>query len=338
MTNLALAPAGAAAPAPGPTTAAELAARIPLPRQLPPRHDGEPIGHLSHSSYALWVNCKEAWRLRYLQGHKEPPSGSMFLGSRVDETLTHYYRHWLEHEERLGLRELKRFFGANWKQQLAAENDKLGVTWDERLDRHSALKLGVKALVIAFEQLVPQLGEPIAVQRRVECRLGPVEWTVEGYLDLETRRPMLGTEEPAEEIIDYKVKAGSAITETTAARNPAGQSLPRRTLARGPARDTVPVRADPDSGRPAQDARHIPRAYRTRRGRAAIDAREDRARRQRDRRLLPALRRRSAVGVRRPDRLEVLREVLPLLARVPGRRRPVTGLSPLSEVVYVRCS
>ena len=34
MTSLALAPAGAAAPAPGPTTAAELAARIPVPRQL----------------------------------------------------------------------------------------------------------------------------------------------------------------------------------------------------------------------------------------------------------------------------------------------------------------
>ena len=34
MTNLAPAPAGAAAPAQSPTTAAELAARIPLPRQL----------------------------------------------------------------------------------------------------------------------------------------------------------------------------------------------------------------------------------------------------------------------------------------------------------------
>ena len=34
MTNLAPAPAGAAAPAQGPTTAAELAARIPLPRGL----------------------------------------------------------------------------------------------------------------------------------------------------------------------------------------------------------------------------------------------------------------------------------------------------------------
>ena len=145
----------------------------------------------------------------------------MFLGSRVDETLTHYYRHWLEHRERLGLRELKRFFGANWKQQLAAENDKLGVAWDERLDRHTALKLGVRALTIAFEELVPRLGEPVAVQRRVEFRLAPeIEWTIEGHLDLETRRPVLGAEELVEEIVDYKVKAGSAITEATAARNP----------------------------------------------------------------------------------------------------------------------
>ena len=140
---------------------------------------------------------------------------------RIDETLTHYYRHWLEHRERVGLRQLERFFGANWKQQLAAENDKLGVPWDERLDRHTTLKLGVKALTIAFEELVPRLGEPVAVQRRVEFRLAPeIEWTIEGHLDLETRRPMLGAAETVEEIVDYKVKAGSAITDTTAARNP----------------------------------------------------------------------------------------------------------------------
>ena len=61
MTNLAPAPAGAAAPTRGPTTAAELAASIPLPRELPPRrHDGEPIRRLSHSSYSLWLLCKEA--------------------------------------------------------------------------------------------------------------------------------------------------------------------------------------------------------------------------------------------------------------------------------------
>ncbi len=221
MTDLALAPARAAAPATGATSAAGLAARIEVPRRLPVRYDGQPIRHLSNSSYTLFLACPDAWRRRYLLGEKEPPSGAMFLGSRIDETLTHYYRHWLEHRERLGLRELKRFFGANWKQQLAAENDKRGVAWDERLDRHTALKLGVKALTIAFEELVPQLGEPVAVQRRVEFRLAPeIEWTIEGHLDLETRRPVLGAEELVEEIVDYKVKAGSAITETTAARNP----------------------------------------------------------------------------------------------------------------------
>ena len=44
-----LAPAPAAAPA-----------RIPLPRRLPPRcHDGEPIRHLSNSSYTLFLSCPE---------------------------------------------------------------------------------------------------------------------------------------------------------------------------------------------------------------------------------------------------------------------------------------
>jgi hypothetical protein len=43
----------------GPATAAELAARIPVPRRLPVRYDGEPLRHLSPSSYSLWVSCPE---------------------------------------------------------------------------------------------------------------------------------------------------------------------------------------------------------------------------------------------------------------------------------------
>src|SRR5947209_19380003 len=102
MTDLALAPADAPAPAAGATLAAALASRIEIPRRLPPRaDDGEPIRHLSHSSYALWVNCKEAWRLRYLQRRREPTSGAMFLGSRVDDALTLYHRRILEHGDRL---------------------------------------------------------------------------------------------------------------------------------------------------------------------------------------------------------------------------------------------
>ena len=47
---------GTAAPIP---SAAQLAARIQIPRRLPPRYDGQPLQHLSHSSYSRFVLCPE---------------------------------------------------------------------------------------------------------------------------------------------------------------------------------------------------------------------------------------------------------------------------------------
>jgi hypothetical protein len=40
-------------------TAAQLAARIENPRRLPPRYDGQPLEHLSHSSVARFWLCPE---------------------------------------------------------------------------------------------------------------------------------------------------------------------------------------------------------------------------------------------------------------------------------------
>ncbi len=45
------------APEPVAPSAAELAARIPLPLALPARLNGEPLRHLSHSSVALFASC-----------------------------------------------------------------------------------------------------------------------------------------------------------------------------------------------------------------------------------------------------------------------------------------
>ena len=47
--QLTAAPAGTAGPAAPIPSAAQLAARIQIPRRLPPRYDGQPLQHLSHS-------------------------------------------------------------------------------------------------------------------------------------------------------------------------------------------------------------------------------------------------------------------------------------------------
>jgi len=201
-------------------TAAQLAARIQIPRRLPPRcYDGQPIRHLSNSSYTLFLTCPEAWRLRYLQGRREPTSGAMFLGSRVDDALSLYYQRILEHNERFDLAQVKDAYRDRWGTELQAEGEQRGIDWQD-LEQSTAFELGLHALEVAFEQLVPKLGEPVAVQRRLEFSLAPgnVEWTVVCYLDLETRlRAPAG--ERIDRVVDYKVR-GSVIGQAKADRDP----------------------------------------------------------------------------------------------------------------------
>jgi hypothetical protein len=65
--------------------------------------------------------------------------------------------------------------------------------------------LGLDAVELNFNELIPHLGEPVAVQRKREYTLAPgLEWSVLYYLDLETQRRDAGDLLPA--VIDYKVK------------------------------------------------------------------------------------------------------------------------------------
>jgi len=235
MAQLTVAGADNSAPAAAPT-AADLAARIPLPIRLPERHDGEPLRHLSPSSYSLWVSCPEAWRRRYIKGEKPPPSGAMFLGSRVDDALSAYHRRILEHGDRLALDQLIDLYREMWHAELVAERETEGVDWDEDLPERAAFELGRQAIEIAMAELIPHLGEPVDVQRRLEFTLAPgLEWTVLGYLDLETLKPQPGGE-PIPAIVDFKVK-GSPIGQNQADADPqAGLYLAGRWLEGQPAR------------------------------------------------------------------------------------------------------
>ncbi len=221
----------------GALTAAALAGTIQVPRRLPTRYDGEPLRHLSPSSYSLWVACPEAWRRRYIKGEKPPPSGSMFLGSRVDDALSAYHRRILEHGDRLALDQLLDLYREQWQAELEAEIDKQGVKWEEELGERAAFELGKQAVELAIAELVPHLGDPVDVQRRLEFSIAPdIEWTILCYLDLETLREHEDGE-PAPTVVDFKVK-NTLISQPQADSDPqAGLYLAGRWLEDYPARE-----------------------------------------------------------------------------------------------------
>src|SRR3954454_3292074 len=203
MTALA-APAGTNSRVP---TAAVLAARIQIPRRLPTRYDGQPLRHLSHSSYSKFLLCPDDWRRHYLLGERTPPSGHMFLGARVDDALSTYHRHLLACGERLTLDQLQDAYRDHWTRELPAEQAQRGVNWDAELDEPAAFTIGLQALALSLRELIPLLGRPVDVQRELEYRLAPgLEWTIQGYLDLETLRPADDGREVVTAIVDYKVK------------------------------------------------------------------------------------------------------------------------------------
>jgi hypothetical protein len=130
----------------------------------------------------------------------------MFLGRRVDDAITLYYRRILEHRERLSVDQVKDAFRDGWKAAAEAEREQLGIAWEEDMHEDRAFKLGLDAIELSFRELVPRLGEPVAAQRRLEYVLAPgLEWSVQCYLDLETLRPDHG--ELVAAVVDYKVKS-----------------------------------------------------------------------------------------------------------------------------------
>lgn len=159
----------------------------------------------------------------------------MFLGSRVDDAITHYYRWQLEQSQRLDVDQITDVYSERWRSALEEEDAKQGVDWGE-LDEPAGFELGRQAIVLAFEQLVPKLGHPIAVQRTLEFKLADgLEWTVLCYLDLETRVDGLAGD--THRVVDYKVK-GSAISQWKADRDPqAGLYLAGRWLERSPTQE-----------------------------------------------------------------------------------------------------
>jgi hypothetical protein len=167
--------------------------------------DGNPITHLSKSSFETFAACPEQWRRRYVLGEKTPSQPRMVLGNMVDGALT-----WLAEQRIAGeLPELGDLRDQYRKYAIPAaiEREKLGVTWGSGDDSLDGLRvLGWKAILAYLRGLEPYIGRATAAQRKLEFKLAPAaEWCVQGYLDLEAvTRELVAVNPENGELIRYE--------------------------------------------------------------------------------------------------------------------------------------
>ncbi len=166
-----------------------LPANLHVPTSLPPNYRGEPLRQLSYSAVNTFQHCPEVFRRTYIRGEWGPKSGAMFVGSRVDDAITGYYRHQIE-GQRLNLDAVKDLYNDLWRAELARESARNGpVHWGTELDANATHALGLQAIALTMADLVPRLGRPIAVQRRFELKIDPrLQWSIVGVVDLDTLR------------------------------------------------------------------------------------------------------------------------------------------------------
>jgi hypothetical protein len=166
-----------------------LPANLHVPTELPPNHRGEPLRRLSYSAVNRFQRCPEDFRRSYILGEWGPKSGAMFIGSRVDDTLTSFYRHQLDGTP-LDLAATVDLYDAIWRTELERERARSGpVRWEAGLGENAAHALGLQALKLSLQEIVPRLGRPVAVQRRFSMKIDPqLDWSIVGIVDLDTIR------------------------------------------------------------------------------------------------------------------------------------------------------
>lgn len=190
MTSLALAPDAPPATEHPPHLVPRIASlRLDVPATLPETNRGEPLRQLSYSGISRFRGCPDDFRRCYLLNEWGATTGDQFVGSRVDDAISGYFRAVLAGTT-LDTEAIIDLYNELWKSELANELSRNGpVRFSTRRTREQTHGLGIEAVVMAMKHIVPHLGRPIAVQRRFEFKLHPnLAWAVAGKADLDTIR------------------------------------------------------------------------------------------------------------------------------------------------------
>ncbi len=122
--------------------------------------------YVSASRLNLWLKCPLAFRLKYVDGVRTPPSSSQFVGKTVHRGLEIYYRH-RQQNVRLPAAEIAEMLVAQWEEAVAAEGVKFSTASDEVAARQQSLDL----VRTYLQQLPNDEPRPLAIESVLEAPL-----------------------------------------------------------------------------------------------------------------------------------------------------------------------
>ena len=122
--------------------------------------------YVSPSRINLWLKCPLAFRLRYIEGIRTPPSASQFVGKTVHRALEIYYRHRQQNVRLLAAEVLERLL-AQWEESVAADGIRFPTLAAESAARQQSLDL----VRVYMEQLPADEPRPLAVETALEAHL-----------------------------------------------------------------------------------------------------------------------------------------------------------------------
>jgi CRISPR/Cas system-associated exonuclease Cas4 (RecB family) len=122
--------------------------------------------YISPTRLNTWLSCPLKFKIRYLEGLKEPTSPSLFLGKRVHGGLEFYYRR-LQDGHNVATSEVVQRMVDTWDDAVADEGMHFDSSGEENATRQQAIGL----VQTYLEQLDSTEGFPVAVESRLDCPL-----------------------------------------------------------------------------------------------------------------------------------------------------------------------
>ena len=161
--------------------------------------------YVSPSRLNTWLSCPLKFKIRYVDGIKEPTSPNLFLGKQVHRGLEFFYRHRQDGQD-VATAEISNHIVQTWDEAASDE----GMCFDSRDDEIALRSQAVGLVQTYLDGRDSNEGFPIAVESPLECPLvdpGTGEdlgIALFGFVDLVLESP------PGVVIVDFKTSARSS--------------------------------------------------------------------------------------------------------------------------------